>query len=128
MMGSTMKKQNMAVAAIADIDGWDAYELCYDTFQFFRCGDTVLFPERIGLAHMSGITRSDLTPGELTEPDRILVEGVDRVENLRQLQALKAAGFSGYVSMEPFNTGVQQSTTLLSQLQQSFARVTAALA
>ena len=68
-------------------DGWDAYELCYDTFQFFRCGDTVLFPPNASvLAHMSGIARTDLAPNELSEPDRVLVEEVDRVDNLRQLR------------------------------------------
>jgi 2-keto-myo-inositol isomerase len=71
MTGSTMKKQSMAVEAIADIGGWDAYELCFDTFQFFRCGDSVLFPEHVGLAHISGIIRNDLSPNELTEPDRV---------------------------------------------------------
>jgi 2-keto-myo-inositol isomerase len=128
MTGSTMKMQSMAVAAISDIDGWDAYELCFDTFQYFRCGDITLFPERIGLAHMSGITRADLAPAELTEPDRVLIEDVDRVENVAQLRALKQAGYDGYVSMEPFHEGVQQSATLPSQLQDSFARVRAGLA
>jgi 2-keto-myo-inositol isomerase len=128
MTGSTMKRQDMAVAAISDIDGWDAYELCYDTFQFFRCGDTQLFPERIGLAHMSGITRADLLPGELTEPDRVLIANVDRVENLRQLRALKDAGYDGFFSMEPFNPGVQQSPHLQDELRSSFAIVAAALA
>ncbi len=128
MAGSTMKMQSLAVAAIADIEGWNAYELCYDTFQFFRCGDTALFPERIGLAHMSGITRGDLPPGELTEPDRVLIEDTDHVENLRQLRALKEAGYEGYVSMEPFNVAVQQSANLVTRLQSSFARVATALA
>lgn len=127
MAGSTMKKQGMAVAAIADIDGWDAYELCYDTFQFFRCGDTILFPERIGLAHMSGITRSDLPPDELTEPDRVLIEDADRVENIKQLRTLRDAGYAGFVSMEPFNAGVQQSPHLEKNLRASFAKVEAGL-
>jgi 2-keto-myo-inositol isomerase len=127
MTGSTMKRQSMAVAAIADVGGWDAYELCFDTFQYFRCGDTMLFPEHIGLAHMSGITRKDLRPGELTEPDRVLIESTDRVENIKQLRALKGAGYEGYVSLEPFNVGVQQSPDLQSQLRESFARVNAAV-
>jgi 2-keto-myo-inositol isomerase len=127
MMGSTMKRQSMAVAAITDIGGWDAYELCFDTFQFFRCGDTVLFPEHIGLAHVSGITRNDLEPGELTEPDRVLIGTIDRVDNTSQLRALKQSGYVGYVSMEPFNNDVQQSPELQDQLQESFARMSAAL-
>lgn len=127
MTGSTMKKQSMAVAAIADIDGWDAYELCFDTFQFFRCGDTMLFPEHIGLAHMSGIVRKDLPHNKLTEPDRVLIENTDLVENVKQLRALRDAGYSGYASMEPFNVGVQQSTDLQENLRLSFARVGAGL-
>jgi 2-keto-myo-inositol isomerase len=122
-----MKQQSMAVAAIRDIGGWDVYELCYDTFQFYRCGDTELFPERIGLAHMSGIIRVDLKPGELTEPDRGLIENVDRVENLTQLRALKQAGYNGFVSLEPFSPAVQQSPRLLNELQVSFAKVADAL-
>jgi 2-keto-myo-inositol isomerase len=127
MAGSTMKQQGMAVTAISDIDGWDAYELCYDTFQFFRCGDTQLFPERIGIAHMSGITRADLLPGELTEPDRVLVGDADRVENLRHLRLLRDVGYDGFVSMEPFNPEVQHSPHLQDELRRSFARVAAAL-
>jgi 2-keto-myo-inositol isomerase len=127
MTGSTMKRQSMAVAAIADIDGFDVYELCYDTFQFFRCGDTVLFPERIGLAHMSGIDRKDLPPGELTEPDRVLIGDDDRVENIRQLRVLKAAGYAGFVSMEPFNPGIQVAIDLQQRLRTSYDKVASGL-
>lgn len=127
MMGSTMKKQSMAVTAIADVDGWDAYELCFDTFQFYRCGDSLLFPERIGLAHVSGIVRNDLAPAELTEPDRVLIEEKDRVNNMKQLRSLIEAGYSGYVSMEPFNVALQHSPDLQKKLRDSFARVAAGL-
>jgi 2-keto-myo-inositol isomerase len=127
MKGSTMKMQKMAVAAVTDIDGWDAYQLCYDTFQFFRCGDVELFPQHIGLAHISGIARQDLAPADLTEPDRVLVETKDRVENLRQLRALMGAGYEGYVSMEPFNPEVQNNPKIAAALQQSFAYLRSSL-
>lgn len=128
MAGSTMKTQGTAVQAIGDVDGWDAYELCFDTFQFFRGGDTVLYPERIGLAHMSGITRDDLTAGELSEQVRVLIEEVDRVGSIRQLCSLLAEAYAGYVSMEPFNVEVQQAAELQTRLRTSFARVAAGLA
>lgn len=127
MGGSTMKTQRMAVEAVSDIGGWDVYELCYDTFQFFRCGDTELFPERIGLAHMSGITRGDLAPGQLTEPDRGLIEAVDRVDNINQIRRLLDAGYKGFISMEPFSPEVQRSGDLAEKLQASFQRVSTAL-
>jgi 2-keto-myo-inositol isomerase len=124
MPASTLKRQDMAVAAITDIDGWDAFQLCFDTFQFFRCGDTRLFPDRIGLAHMSGIARSDLAPDALTEPDRGLVFPGDRVDNIGQFRALLAAGYSGTISMEPFSPAVQQDPDLLTHLRASLAYVT----
>lgn len=127
MGGSTMKKQRMAVAAVSDIDGWDVYELCYDTFQYFRCGDDKLYPERIGFTHISGITRQDLAPGQLTEPDRGLIEATDRVDNIGQIKRLMQTGYKGFISMEPFSPDVQQSKDLLPNLKASFARLTDAL-
>lgn len=123
MKGSTMKRQDMAVAAVTDIDGWDTYQLCYDTFQFYRCGDTRLIPDRIGLAHMSGIARSDLAPGELTEPDRGLIFLGDRVGNIAQLRALRASGYDGFISMEPFSPEVQQDPDLAAHVRASLEYV-----
>jgi 2-keto-myo-inositol isomerase len=86
-----------------------------------------LFPERIGLAHMSGIDRKDLPPGKLTEPDRVLIGDDDRVENIRQLRVLKAAGYAGFVSMEPFNPGIQVAMDLQQRLRTSFDKVASGL-
>jgi 2-keto-myo-inositol isomerase len=116
MQGSTMKRQATAVAAVSDVAGWDAYQICHDTFQFYRSGDTEMFPERIGLVHISGIDRTDLPPNQLTEPDRGLVSEGDRAGNLDQLRTFIAAGYTGYVSIEPFNPVVQQDLNLTSKL------------
>lgn len=127
MKGSTMKRQDMAVAAVSDVDGWDAYQLCYDTFQYFRCGDTQLFPERIGLAHMSGIARADLAPSDLVEPDRGLIFVGDRVGNIAQLRELRSAGYTGFVSMEPFSPAVQNDPDLTAHLRASLEYVSSLL-
>ena len=127
MKGSTMKRQDMAVAAVTEVDGWDAYQLCYDTFQYFRCGDTQLFPAHIGLAHMSGIARDDLAPGDLTEPDRGLIFVGDRVNNVAQLRALMASGYAGFVSMEPFSPEVQRDPDLAAHLRASLEYVASLL-
>lgn len=127
MTGSTMKRQDMAVAAVGDVDGWDAFKLCYDTFQYFRCGDTQLFPQHIGLAHMSGIARTDLAPGDLAEPDRGLIFVGDRVGNIAQLRGLKAAGYAGFVSMEPFSPEVQNDPDLAAHLRASLEYVSTLL-
>ena len=75
-----------------------------------------MFPERVGLVHISGIDRTDLPPNELTEPDRGLVFGTDRAGNVAQLQSFIGAGYGGFVSIEPFNPVVQQDPGLASQL------------
>jgi 2-keto-myo-inositol isomerase len=127
MQGSTMKWQRTAVAAVSDIAGWDAYRICHDTFQFYRCGDTQMFPERVGLVHISGIDRTDLRPDELTEPDRGLVFEGDRVGNIQQLQTLISGGYLGYVSVEPFNPVAQQDPNLASKLAASIDYVRAGI-
>lgn len=127
MRDSTLKRQQRAVAAIEDIDGWDAFELCHDTFQFYRCSDDRMFPERIGLVHISGIARADLEPTEMTEPDRGFVFAGDRVGNIEQLRRLAAAGYKGFVSVEPFSPVVQQDPEIANTLGESLEFISAAL-
>jgi 2-keto-myo-inositol isomerase len=128
MQHSTMSRQEMACWAVTDVGGWDCFRLCYDTFQFFRCGDDHLFPERIGIVHVSGISRTDLAPHELTEPDRGLIFPDDRVKNVRRLREVVAAGYSGYVSIEPFDPQVQFDPDLASRLLASVDFLTALVA
>lgn len=125
MAPSTMKRQAMAVAAVSDIDGWDAYSLCCDTFQFFRCGDTDLFPDRIGLVHVSGIARGDLAPGDLVEPDRGLVFLDDQSGCVPLLKQVIAAGYRGFISMEPFAPATQTDPNLAARLGASFDYIAA---
>jgi 2-keto-myo-inositol isomerase len=127
MKGSTMKWQRTAVAAVSDVAGWDAFRICHDTFQFYRCSDTQMFPEHVGLVHISGIDRGDLSPAELTEPDRGLVFAGDRVGNVQQLQTLISGGYAGYVSIEPFNPMVQQDLSPAAKLAASVDYVRAGI-
>lgn len=127
MRHSTMNRQAQAVAALDEIGGWDDFALCYDTFQHFRASDGQLFPERIGLVHISGIARPDLAPAELTEPDRGFVFPGDRVCNLDRLRAVIDAGYDGFVSMEPFSPETQQDPAIAARLRESLGHVAAAL-
>jgi 2-keto-myo-inositol isomerase len=127
MKGSTLQQQARAVGAVADIDGWSDFALCYDTFQFFRCGDDRTFPEHVGLVHVSGISRRDLAPGDLTEPDREFVFVNDRAGNVAQLRALLAAGYDGYVSMEPFSPDTQRDPMIGARLKASLEFLDAAV-
>ncbi|MBI4923331.1 MAG: TIM barrel protein [Devosia nanyangense] len=127
MRDSTLKHQESIVTAVDEVEAWDAFQLCHDTFQFYRSSDARMFPERIGLVHVSGIARKDLGPVELTEPDRGFVFVGDRVDNVGQLKRLTEAGYRGYVSFEPFDPEVQQDPHILQRLGASIHFLRAAL-
>ncbi len=128
LKGSTLQRQACAVEAIAGIDGWDAFALCHDTFEFFRCNDDRAFPEHVGLVHVSGIARHDRPPVELTEPDRGLVLPNDRTGSVAQLRALIAGGYDGVVSMEPFSPDAQRDPRIAQALRESLDHIATALA
>jgi 2-keto-myo-inositol isomerase len=116
------------VEAIGDADAWDAFALCHDTFQVFRSGDDLLFPEHVGLVHVSGVLRPDLAREDLTEPDRGFVVEGDRVGNVPQLRRLLAAGYEGHVSMEPFSPETQRDPQIATRLRESLDHLADALA
>ncbi|WP_210527625.1 TIM barrel protein [Rubellimicrobium arenae] len=127
MRGSTLSRQAIAVEAVSEIDGWSNFALCYDTFQFFRCGDDRTFPEHVGLVHVSGISRRDLMPADLTEPDREFVFVNDRAGNVEQLRRLLATGYGGYISMEPFSPETQRDPAIGARLKASLEFLDAAV-
>lgn len=126
MHHSSMNRQAQAIAALDEIGGGADFQLCYDTFQHFRASDDALFPDRIGLVHISGIARPDLAPSGLTEPDRGFVFLGDRVGNIARLRAVVDAGYRGFVSMEPFDPETQQHPQLAERLRASLDYIASA--
>lgn len=120
MVDSTLRSQRLAADAIADCDGLGPLQICYDTFQYFRASDDRLFPDFIGLVHVSGITRTGPRREELTEPDRGFVDSRDICGNLDQLRHVLAAGYRGYVSMEPFDPAIHALADATAPLVASF--------
>ncbi len=121
MIDSTLRRQNIAAAALDEIDGRGSFQICYDTFQHFRASDTETFPEWIGLVHVSGITRADLSREELTEPDRGLVDEGDITGVISRLRALRDSGYAGFVSVEPFDPKVWDDPDLEAALRACIA-------
>lgn len=107
MPASTLKFKGPAVAAIEDVDGFGSLALCHDTFQHFRCGDHALYPQHTRLVHVSGISRRDLPPERLQEPDRGFVGADDIAGNVEQVIAFLGAGYDGFISFEPFDPVLQ---------------------
>lgn len=119
MVDSTLRSQALATEAIEDVSGAGPLQICYDTFQFYRASDTRLFPEHIGLVHVSGITRTDLPREKLTEPDRGFIDGADICGTTGQLRDIRATGYVGYVSVEPFDPAIQERADVSEDLARS---------
>jgi 2-keto-myo-inositol isomerase len=119
MRGSSLRFQSDAVAAVEATGGWQVFQLCHDSFQFYRCGDAQMYPEHFGIVHVSGIVRDDLAPSDLTEPDRGLVFAGERTNVVDQLRQIRAAGYDGPISMEPFDPAVQNDPSLHARLRAS---------
>ena len=147
---STLTQPAQAVAALDDIAGWDDFRLCHDSFQHFRDRDARIFPDRVGLIHISGIARPDLSPANLTETDRGFVCAGDRVDNVTRLRAIvqsktgkplvilrvslirvnpikRDSLYQGFVSIEPISPATQTDPQIASRLRDSIAHVTGAL-
>lgn len=125
MLDSTLRRQELAVVAIDEVDGGNVFSICYDTFQYWRARDDKLFPERIGLVHVSGVARTDLCREALTEPDRGLVDEHDITGTVEQLNRLCCAGYGGFISLEPFDPTVQGDPCLSDKLRTSIDYISA---
>ncbi len=127
MRGSTMKRQILAVEAITDLDAWDCFAICHDTFQFYRCGDDRMFPEHFGICHISGIPRTARAADDLRDDERGFVWLDDRIGTLDQLRHILDAGYSGPASMEAFAPEVQNDPAISAHLVASLDYIRASL-
>ena len=98
----SLRKKSEAVAAIDAANGHDVFKLTHDTFHHHLAGEATLFPERTGLVHISGVDDPAVSVAEMRDSHRVLVGPRDRLGNVAQLRALRAAGYGGPLSFEPF--------------------------
>jgi 2-keto-myo-inositol isomerase len=73
------------------------------------------------------VTDPAATAATMRDPHRVLVDANDRIDNIGQLRALRAGGYSGPLSFEPFAASVHDSQTIEVDLAASVAYVTAGL-
>lgn len=123
----SLRAKEEAVDAIEAIGGARAFRLVHDTFHHFVAGETKMFPGHTGLVHISGVTDPSATAATMRDPHRVLVDAGDRIGNLAQLKALRAGGYRGAVSFEPFAASVHDSPTIEADLRASVAYVKAGL-
>ncbi|WAP66760.1 TIM barrel protein [Jiella pelagia] len=99
---SSLRRKAEAIEAIEASGGADVYRLMHDTFHHHLAGETEFFPEWTGLVHISGVTDPDVAVDDMLDAHRVLVDGRDRLENLKQIEALLSSGYAGPFSFEPF--------------------------
>ncbi|GLS19483.1 hypothetical protein GCM10007874_25000 [Labrys miyagiensis] len=123
----SLRRKSEAVAGIDAVDGADTFKLVHDTFHHHLAGEGAIFPERTGLVHISGVDDAAVTVGDMRDSHRVLVDGADRLGNLIQIRALRATGYAGPFSFEPFAESVQEldASQIREALAASMAFITA---
>ncbi|WP_448953012.1 TIM barrel protein [Labrys neptuniae] len=103
----SLRLKSEAVAAIDAVDGAQVFKLVHDTFHHHLAGEAALFPNRTGLVHISGVDDASLAVREMRDGHRGLVGVDDRLGNIAQIKALRAGGYAGALSFEPFAQSIQ---------------------
>jgi 2-keto-myo-inositol isomerase len=124
---SSLRTKAEAIKAIDAAGGGDVYRLVHDTFHHHLAGETVFFPERTGLVHISGVTAPTVSVADMLDAHRVLVDGDDRLENIAQIRTLEAAGYKGPYSFEPFATEVHELKDLVAAVRDSIDYISQAL-
>ena len=108
-----------AVAAIQDVRGESRFKLTHDTFHHFVANETEFYPAYTGLIHISGVIDRKYTAGTMRDPQRVLVDSQDMLDNQGQVRKLFEGGYKGYVSFEPFAPIVHKSKQIAREIARS---------
>ena len=108
-----------AVSAIGDVRGESRFKLTHDTFHHFVAGETEFFPAYTGLIHVSGVIDPKYSAATMRDPQRVLVDNRDMLDNKGQVRQLFQGGYKGYVSFEPFASVVHKSKQIARDISRS---------
>jgi 2-keto-myo-inositol isomerase len=120
---SALRTKRKAVDAIEEIGAGDRFQLVHDTFHHYLAGEQEMFAERTGLVHISGVEDRSLPIDAIRDEHRVLVGAADIMDNVGQIKALRAGGYVGPFSLEPFSPTVHALSDPAAALRDSFAIV-----
>lgn len=126
----SLRRKSEAVVAIDAAKGRDIFRLTHDTFHHHLAGEAAIFPELTGLIHISGVDDPAVAVRDMRDSHRVLVGPRDRLDNVRQIEALRAGGYGGPLSFEPFAEELRHLSDPAKAIVQSmdFIKVTLAAA
>ena len=124
---SSLRHKSEAVAAIRSVGGVGRFKLVHDTFHHHLAGGGPIFAEHTGIVHISGVIDPSLTPEQMQDGHRILVDGRDRLGNVEQIRALLDAGYAGAFSYGPFSPQVHGLADAAPALRESMDFIRAAI-
>jgi 2-keto-myo-inositol isomerase len=123
----SLRLKEEAVDVIEAVGGNDIFRVVHDTFHHYVSGETKMYPKMTGLVHISGVADPSATAATMRDPHRVLVDASDRIGNVDQLRALRAGGYQGPASFEPFAASVHASVNIEADLRASLEHVKAGL-
>jgi 2-keto-myo-inositol isomerase len=80
-----------------------------------------------GIVHISGVVDGMLSPEQMKDSHRVLIDGKDFLGNVQQIRSLTALGYAGACSYEPFSPSVQSDPQVEKNLLASIRHIETAL-
>lgn len=112
-----------AVEAIKAVGGEGTFRLVHDTFHHHLAGEPATFALMTGLVHISGVTDGAVAVSDLRDSHRVLVDQGDLLDNVGQIRRLRAAGYMGPLSFEPFAAEVHNVADPAAAVRDSIAYI-----
>ncbi len=101
----SLRYKDVLAEVIHAVGGVGTCFMVHDTFHHALAGFGPIYPELTGIVHVSGV-KDQVYLDDMRDPHRVLVDADDILGNVAQIRALKAAGYTGPISYEPFAPSV----------------------
>ena len=101
----SLRYKDVLADVIHAVGGHGTYFMVHDTFHHALAGGGPIYPDLTGIVHVSGV-KDTIYVNDMRDPHRVLVDGDDLLGNVAQIRSLRAAGYAGPISYEPFAPSV----------------------
>ncbi len=123
----SLRYKDVLAQAIDAVGGVGTYFMVHDTFHHALAGFGPIYADLTGIVHVSGVADA-MYLDDMRDPHRVLVGPDDVLGNVAQIRALRAAGYTGPISYEPFAPSVHALPDAKPALAASMAFITAGVA